>query len=107
MGDTHTGNDNSGRITLYDEIWFPKISHLIGNMTESQKRAIEVIVAKDPSDTWEVVANKIGITSRQLFNIRQDERVQESVYIISRELLKGDLRSEEHTSELQSHSFIS
>lgn len=91
MSDTQTGNGNSGKITLYDEIWFPKISHLISGLTETEKRAIEVIVAKDPSETWESVANKIGITSRQLFNIRQNERVLEAACTISRELLRGDV----------------
>lgn len=77
-------------ITIYDETWFPKISYLVTNMTDTEKRAIEVIVAKEPMDTWENTAQKIGITARQLFNIRQNEKVQEAVYIISREIFKGD-----------------
>ncbi len=78
------------KITLYDDTWFPKISHLVSTMNESEKKAVEAIVAKDPSETWEDVAHKIGISSRQLFNIRQDEKVQEAIYIISREVFKTD-----------------
>ena len=91
LNDIETGNANSGKITLYDETWFPKISHLITDMTDTEKRTVEVVVAKDPVETWEDVAQKIGITTRQLFNIRQSEKVQEAIYIISRELFKGDI----------------
>jgi len=79
------------KIALFDETWFPKISHLVTDMTDTEKRAIEVIVAKDPMATWEDAAQTIGITARQLFNIRQNEKVQEAVYTISREIFKDDV----------------
>jgi hypothetical protein len=91
LNDIENGNTNSGKIMLYSETWFPKISELINGMTDTEKRAIEEIVSKDPSDTWDEVAQRIGISVRQLFNIRQNEKVQEAVYTISREIFKGDV----------------
>ena len=85
------GNVKANKINLYDENWFPKIADLTRNMTETEKKAIEEIVSKNPDETWEVTAKKVGITVRQLFNIRQDEKVQEACYTITKDLFKSDL----------------
>ena len=84
------GNSGNGKISLYDENWFPKISDLTTGLTETEKKAIEVIVAKEPSDTWDEVAKRIGITTRQLYNLRQNGEVQEACYIIAKELFKTE-----------------
>ena len=84
-------NDETEKINVYDDNWFPKISDLVAGMNDTEKRALEFIVAKEPADTWEHVAEKIGISSRQLFNVRQSPKVQEAVYVISREMLRGDV----------------
>jgi hypothetical protein len=86
----NNGNGKTGKISLYDENWFQKISHLVAGLTETEKKAIEVIVAKEPSDTWDEVAKRIGITARQLYNIRQNGEVQEACYIIAKELFKTE-----------------
>jgi hypothetical protein len=85
------GNGKSGKINLYDDEWFPKISHLTGTLTDTDKSVIEALVGKDPSETWEDVARKVGITTRQLYNIRQKNEVQEACYVLSKELFKSDL----------------
>jgi hypothetical protein len=85
------GNGKAGKISLYDENWFPKISMLVSGLTDTDKTAIEAIVGKDPSETWDETAAKIGITARQLFNIRQKEEVQKACYFIAKEFFKGDV----------------
>ncbi len=85
------GNKEIGKVSLYDENWFPKIAYLVRDFTETEKRAVEMLVAKDPSETWENVAKKIGISTRQLFNLRQSETVREACYVIAKELFKGDI----------------
>jgi len=62
----------------------------VAGLTETEKKAIGVIVAKEPSDTWDEVARRIGITVRQLYNIRQNGKVQEACYIIAKELFKTE-----------------
>lgn len=85
-----SGNRKGGKVNLLDENWFPKISHLVAGLTDTEKRAIEVIVAKEPSETWDEVAKRIGITVRQLYNIRQNGKVQEACYIIAKEFFKTE-----------------
>lgn len=85
------GNGNSGKINIYDDEWFPKISHLIEQLSETERNAVEVLLAKLPTDTWESVAQKLGISTRQLYNIRQKQEVQDAVYIVSKELFKSDI----------------
>lgn len=84
-------NEENGKINLYQENWFPKVSHIINRLNETEKRAIEVLVVKNPKDNWDKVAKQIGITRRQLFNIRQNSDVQDACYIISKELFTSDL----------------
>jgi hypothetical protein len=86
-----SGNGKPIKINLYDDEWFPKISHLTGTLTDTDKNVIEALVGKDPSETWEDVARRVGITSRQLYNIRQKKEVQEACYVLSKELFKSDL----------------
>ena len=79
------------KINLSDDKWFPKISETVNKLSETEKKAVEVMVVKNPSETWQSVAKKIGITTRQLYNIRQNENVQTICYQISKELFKSEL----------------
>lgn len=79
------------KISLFDERIFPKIAEKFKDLTDTEKRAIEVMVSKEPYDTWEETAMEIGISTRQLYNIRQNEVVQEACYLIAKTLFKSDI----------------
>jgi hypothetical protein len=85
------GNHFPAKINVYDEEWFPEIADLVKGMSDTQIRSIECMVSKDPADTWATVAKRIGISERQLRNIRQEENVQDACYRISKKLFKSDL----------------
>lgn len=69
----------------------PKISQIIDGLNERDSMVVYAILEKKPGMTWEQVAKGLGITRRQLFNLRREQRIQESVRNISRDFLICDL----------------
>jgi hypothetical protein len=64
---------------------------LVKNLNETERKAVEEIVVKDPSEKWDEVARRVGISERQLRNVRNKPEVQEAVYTISKALFKTEL----------------
>lgn len=79
------------KISVFNEEWFPEIAGLVKGLNDTQIRAVEYLVTKEPSDTWNTVAKRVGISERQLRNIRNDGQVQEVCYQISKRLFRGDM----------------
>jgi hypothetical protein len=79
------------KLNIYDDKLFPLISDLLDDLNETEKRAIEEIVTKEPTEKWSDVAQRLNITDRQLRNIRNDTTVQEACYRVSKALFKSDL----------------
>lgn len=85
------GKSKLGKINIFDDSSFPDVSRLIKGMNETQKRALDAIINKDPEETWPDVAQRVGITDRQLRNIRNEPKIQEACYLISKQLFQGDV----------------
>jgi predicted transcriptional regulator len=76
---------------LNDEEIFPLISDLLPDLNETEKKAIEEIIKKEPSENWSEVAKRVGITERQLRNVRNDAQVQEGLYRLGKALFKSEI----------------
>ncbi len=74
-----------------EPIVLPIPSDLIGKLTETERRVVTAMLEKSVLDTWEQVAGKVGISTRQLFNIRQSDAVKEAYLLASREMLRADI----------------
>jgi hypothetical protein len=75
----------------FDYKGVPKIAGLLSRFNETQKSVVEEIVTKEPSENWSSVAKRIGISERQLRNIRRNPDIQETVYSIFKELFKSEV----------------
>jgi len=52
---------------------------------------VSAIIEKTPGVSWETIAKKLGISRRQLFNVRRSPRVQEALRTVAQQLLRSDL----------------
>lgn len=91
MTNARKGNATNHRINLFDEKLFPKIADLVRDLSDTERKAVEEIVLKDPKENWQDVAKRVGVSERQLRNIRQKNEVQEAVYKVSKELFKTEV----------------
>ena len=81
----------SNELNLFNPEVFPKIADLVKGLNETELRAVDALISKDPREQWPTVAKRIGVGERQLRNIRHNERVQEAVYTVCKLLFKSDI----------------
>ena len=68
-----------------------EISQSINGLNNRDSIVVYAIVNKMSCVTWDGVAAQIGITRRQLFNLRREKRIQDAVREISHDFLISDL----------------
>lgn len=70
---------------------FPNIAQIIFGLDERECAIVYALAEKRPGDTWEQIAKKLGLSRRQLFNLRCDKRIQGASVKIAREMLNADI----------------
>ena len=60
-------------------------------LNERERSVVFAIVEKDLNETWEAVAERLGISSRWLGKCREQKNIQDAVRGITRSLLKTDM----------------
>jgi hypothetical protein len=85
------GNPNKALFEKKSGDSLPEISQSINGLNNRDSIVVYAIVNKMSCVTWDGVAAQIGITRRQLFNLRREKRIQDAVREISHDFLISDL----------------
>jgi hypothetical protein len=90
-----SGNESAiekvNKIEEFDCWGVPDIAEFAKGLTSTEIRVIDELLTHDPKEKWSVVAERIGIGERRLRQIRIKEIVQDIVFRIRLEAMKGDL----------------
>jgi predicted transcriptional regulator len=68
----------------------PDFSQFLHGMNEKERAIVYALVEKPVGDTWDEVAERLGISRRMLYNYRQQKQIQDAVYSIAKTLLQTD-----------------
>ena len=68
----------------------PDFSLFLHGMNEKERTVVYALVEKPVGDTWDEVAERLGISRRMLYNYRQQKQIQDAVYSIAKSLLQTD-----------------
>lgn len=72
------GRSKANKIGLPSEKEFSEILPFLTGLDQREIRVVEAILNKAPSETRDQVAEQLGISRRQLYNLTRHSRNQES-----------------------------
>jgi hypothetical protein len=85
------GKLKNGERTINSPIPLPNTSQYLLRLNEFELKVAYAILEKNHQTTWEQVAKKLGISRRQLYNLRQSQTIQEPIRKYSRDMLITEL----------------
>ncbi len=74
-----------------EQITLPISAELLAQLNDTERRVVIAMLEKAVSDKWDDVAQRVGVSVRQLFNIRQSDAVKSAYLSAAREMLKADI----------------